>query len=98
MNSKQNLSSHILPTSAAMVGVCMTVISIVKLTQANQGITSWIDEILSVDALFFVISSILSYISLRNDNGLLEEWADKVFIFAITLMGVAVILLTFELV
>ena len=28
---KTNLSAHILPTSATMVGVCMTVISIVKL-------------------------------------------------------------------
>jgi len=31
------LSSHILPTAATMVGVCMTVISIVKLIQKNSG-------------------------------------------------------------
>jgi len=55
MNPKQNLSSHILPTSAAMLGVCMTVISIVKLTQLNHGIKSWIDEILAIDALFFLL-------------------------------------------
>ena len=98
MNPKQNLSSHILPTSAAMLGVCMTVISIVKLNQLNHGINSWIDEILAIDALFFLLSSILSYISLRNDNIAIEDWADKVFIFAISLMGLAVVVLTYELV
>jgi hypothetical protein len=35
---------------------------------------------------------------LRNDNIAIEDWADKVFIFAISLMGLAVIVLTYELV
>ncbi|WP_264080444.1 hypothetical protein [Polynucleobacter paneuropaeus] len=38
MRNPNNLSGHILPTSGAMLGVCMTVISIVKLTQTNRGI------------------------------------------------------------
>lgn len=99
MKNEQQLGSHILPTAGAMVGVCMTVISIVKLTQINKGVTSWIDEILSVDALLFLLSAIFSYLSLRDcENNALELVADKIFVFALALMGLTVIFLTFELV
>ena len=38
------LSSHILPTSATMVAVCMAVISVVKITAAGM-LGIWIDKI-----------------------------------------------------
>ena len=78
------LSRHILPTSGAMLGVCMTVISIVKLTQANQGIGYWVDDILAADAIIFLASAIISYLSIRSNSKKVyfEDIADKFFMAA----------------
>ncbi len=94
------LSGHILPTSGGMLGVCMTVISIVKLTQANQGIGYWVDDILAADATIFLSSAIFSYLSIRSNSKKVyfEDIADKFFMVALILMGVAVLLLTYNII
>ena len=99
MGNSNNLSGHILPTSGAMLGVCMTVISIIKLTQTNRGIAYWADDLLALDALIFLASSIFSYLSIRSNSKKIyfEDLADKVFMLALILMGAAVLLLTFEI-
>lgn len=83
-----------------MLGVCMTVISIIKLTQTNRGIAYWADDLLALDALIFLTSSIFSYLSIRSNSKKIqfEDIADKVFMLALILMGIAVVLLTFEIV
>ena len=100
MRNSSNLSGHILPTSGAMLGVCMTVISIVKLTQSNRGIAYWVDDLLALDALIFLASSIFSYLSIRSNSKKVyfEDIADKFFMLALLCMGAAVLLLTYEIV
>ena len=100
MRNPNNLIGHILPTSGAMLGVCMTVISIVKLTQANRGIAYWVDDLLALDALIFLASSIFSYLSIRSNSKKVyfEDIADKFFMLALICMGAAVLLLTYEIV
>lgn len=96
---KPPLSGHILPTAATMVGVCMTVLSIVKLTHLSRDLDSWIDELLALDSLVFLASAMLSYGAIRSAaRGLrLEELADKTFMAGLLLMGVVVCLLSFAL-
>jgi hypothetical protein len=65
MFERKDLSQHILPTSAQLVGVCMTVISLVKLLHIGQA-GSLLDKLLAIDALLFTISAALSYASMRG--------------------------------
>jgi hypothetical protein len=98
VKSSENLADHILPTSATMVGVCMTVISIVKLSK-RAGISNYIDEILAIDSAIFLLSVFLSYLSLRS-AGLtrrLEAFADNTFIIGLALMVISGFALSFEL-
>lgn len=103
-NTNHQLSTHILPTASTMVGVCMTVISIVKLTQVSRG-ESWMDELLALDSLVFLASALLSYFSLRAnrissnsaDGERFERWADTTFICGLILMGFAAIAITLEI-
>jgi len=99
MEKPRSLSGHILPTSGSMLGVCMTVISIVKLTQARRGVSSWVDDLLALDALIFLASSVFSYLSIRSNSKKIyfEDLADKVFMLALIVMGIAVVLLTYEI-
>lgn len=98
MSIDNTISKHILPTSAPMVGVCMTVISILKLS-ANSSNT-WADEILAVDSLLFIMSAIFSYVSIRNQLGenKYEDWADKIFIFGLVVMTFACFIVVFTVV
>ncbi len=98
MSIDNTISKHILPTSATMVGVCMTVISILKLS-ANSSNT-WADEILAVDSLLFIMSAIFSYVSIRNEleESKYEDWADKIFIFGLVVMTFACFIVVFTVV
>lgn len=95
----RNLSRHILPTSATMVGVCMTVISIIKLANLGRQFSVIIDKLLAADTVLFLFSSVFSYISIRAEKGSerLEKMADVVFLVGLSFMVVSSIILAFEL-
>lgn len=59
MNTDLTISKHILPTSTTMVGVCMTVISILKIS--TYGDKSWSDEILAIDSFYVKCSTFLYF-------------------------------------
>ena len=94
----RGLADHILPSSATMIGVCMTVISVSQLIP-KQNISKHVDELLAIDGLLFLVSAMLSYFSIRNPRhaDTLERRADLVFLIAITLMVVIGFIVSFEL-
>jgi hypothetical protein len=94
----RGLADHILPSSATMIGVCMTVISVSQLIP-KENISKHVDEMLAFDGLLFLASAMLSYFSIRNPHyaDTLERRADLVFLAAITLMVVIGFVVSFEL-
>lgn len=93
---------HIFTVSAAMVGVCLTVIGLFGVTANLRSIGSLGDDLLVVDAFAFLVSCLLSYIALRSrSNGrkyMLERIADTVFISAMCLMTIICALITYAIV
>ncbi len=65
------VARHILPVSATMVGVCMTVISVVQLIPKSR-VSSLVDATLALDNLLFLVSAGLSYYSIRTP----KNWTD----------------------
>ena len=93
-----DLSQHILPTSAQLVGVCLTVISLVKVLHLGQA-GSLLDKLLAIDALFFTISTALSYSSMRGEKSAnLERYADQFFMLGLLELGGCAVLLAFEII
>lgn len=91
----RRVTHHILPTSATMVGVCVTVMSILRI----QGMTPSehvLGFVLAVDCLVFLGSAVLSYLSLRKPGRAvaLERTADTAFIYGLGLMVVAMVVFT----
>ena len=99
MNLRQeNVAHHILPTSATMIGVCMTVISIVKLLHIGST-GAWIDKLLAIDSMTFLASAVFSYFSMRNGAfSRLEKYADHAFMIGLMGMTICALLLAFELI
>ncbi|MBT1517186.1 hypothetical protein KIP88_43375 [Bradyrhizobium sp. SRL28] len=59
-----SLSSHILPVSGTMIGVCTTLIGLVKLAASRHG-ASHVDEYAALVAVMFLASAMASYLSIR---------------------------------
>lgn len=81
-----------------MIGVCMTVISVIQLAP-KKAISSWADNLLAIDSLFFLTSMMLSYWSIRHKDKLVkaELYADRFFIFGMVMMVSVGFLIAFEL-
>jgi len=97
-----DLTIHIFSVSAALVGVCLTVIGIFLVSRRLSPVRSIGEELLAVDALIFLASCILSYISLKmrkkRRQHLLEKIAEEVFFLALIMMACISFLIVYELV
>src|SRR5437762_11399153 len=83
---EQDICIHIFTVSSAMVGVCLTVIGLIRVVITLGSADTLADDLLAGDALLFLISCLLSYWALRS-RGLrrmhrLEKFADAIFIIA----------------
>jgi hypothetical protein len=88
-----DISVHIFSASAALVGVCLTVIGLVRIVIITSKVETLVDDFLAMDAIFFLLSCLLSYWALRT-RGLsrkhrVERVADIVFLVGLFLMVVA---------
>ena len=73
-DDERSLSKHILPSSGTMIGVCATLIGLVKLAEAHIG-PSRVDEYTALASMLFLASAIASYISIRHPDQK-ERWED----------------------
>ena len=97
---EEDISIHIFSVSAAMVGVCLTVIGIFQIGKLQEvGLIS--DNILAINAMVFLCSCILSYIALRTRTQKrrhrIERFADLIFIGGLCLMAIVCFLVAYEL-
>lgn len=100
----RGLSAHILPTSATMVGVCMTVLSIGHLRQgAHSQLLGRVvvDKLLAIDALIFLASAVLSFMSMRSRRAgrpqRYEGWAESVFLLGLGVLALGAVVLAFAI-
>src|SRR6201990_2898967 len=95
----QELSRHILPTSATMIGICTTFIGLVKLAEARIG-PSHVDEYAALAALLFLASAMASYLSIRFSEKQLgvrcEKLADQFFLAGLFSITVIAMLFAYE--
>jgi hypothetical protein len=96
---RDDVSRHILPTAATMVGVCVMVVSIVRLVETTASHASIIDNIIASDAVLFLVSALLSYASLRTPGNTprLERYGDLVFLSALAVLVASSIMLAWEI-
>jgi hypothetical protein len=99
---EEDISIHIFTASATMVGVCLTVIGLFKLILQLKSISTWADDLLSIDAMLFLSACGLAYWALRTRSikrrHLTEKIADVIFLVALTLMTTICALITYTLV
>ncbi len=95
--SNTTVSGHILPCAATLLGVCATLIGLVKVVEGRIG-PSRVDEYAALAGLVFLCSAIASYVSIRHQDRpklsrRCEIVADQCFMAG--LVGITVIALLF---
>jgi hypothetical protein len=97
-----SLASHILPVSGTMIGVCTTLIGLVKLAEAKHG-PSHVDEYAAIAAGTFFVSALTSYLSIRwSDRTALsiriEQIADLIFFCGLVGVTLVATLFAYEVI
>ncbi len=95
---EEDLCIHIFTVSAAMVGVCLTVIGLIRIVITIREKDTIADDLLSADSLMFLISCTLSYWALRTRKvrrmHRVERFADCIFLIAMLLMAAVSVFIT----
>ena len=98
---EQDICIHIFTVSSAMVGVCLTVIGLIRVVITLGTADTLADDFLAGDALLFLISCLLSYWALRSRSvhrmHRLEKVADATFIIAMIGMVIICALITYNI-
>ncbi len=97
-NRPDNKSPHILNTSSNLLGLCFIVLTSLRLLNLQQ--KSIIDEVVSVCALVFTTSSILSFLSMKSKTAakraVYENVADYFFISGLCILFLVIVIITFD--
>ena len=98
---EQDICIHIFTVSSAMVGVCLTVIGLIRVVITLGRADTLADDLLAGDALLFLLSCLLSYWALRSRSirrmHRLEKVADGIFIIAMIGMVIVCALITYNI-
>src|SRR2546429_6976621 len=98
---EEDICIHIFTVSAAMVGVCLTVIGLVRVVITLGKIDTMTDDLLALDAFLFMLSCLVAYWAMRSRTVRrmhhLERFADAVFIAAMLLMTTICGLITYTI-
>ena len=98
---EEDISIHIFTVSSAMVGVCLTVIGLIRVVITFGKADTVADDLLAADAFLFLLSCLISYSALRTRSKRrmhrMEHIADGIFILAMILMVVICGFITFAI-
>lgn len=99
-NGPSGISEHILPSAATMIGVCTTLIGLVKIIEERIG-PSHVDEYAALTALLFLVGAAASYLSMRlsakSDLAMrLEGAADICFVLGLLCLSLISLLFAYE--
>lgn len=96
---KNDKSAHILNASSNLLGLCFLVLTSLKILKLTQ--KTYIDEIVTVALVFFMLSCILSFLSIKGDikvGTVLENVADYLFLGGLIVLFITALLIIFNII
>ena len=96
-----DLFTHIFSVSSAMVGVCLTVIGLLRVVITLRRQDTIADDLVAVNSILFLVACVASYWALRARASQrmlrLERFADAVFVTAMGLMVATCLFVTYAI-
>ena len=97
-DNRKNISRHILPTSSNLLGLCFVILGFIRISKFAA--ETFLDELVAVAVVFFLISSVLSYSSMRSKikSEFYEKTADLIFLIGLVFLTLISLVVVFEMV
>jgi hypothetical protein len=97
-NNKKNISKHILPTSANLLGLCFVILTFIKVLKLSN--ETVIDELVAIAIVLFFIASFCSYAAMRSRkwSELYEKIADTIFLIGLFLLSAGSVLVAYQVI
>ena len=99
MNTRNERTPHILNTSSNLLGICLIILTSLRLLKTSD--KSIIDEITILSSLLFMTSCILSFLSMNgkdDPHNRLERVADITFLGGLSLLFVTITLFSLNII
>ena len=98
MASNNDKSPHILNTSATLLGICFIVLTSLNVMRLSE--RTIMDELTTVAMLMFMLSSLLSFLSMRSTKRAekYERVADLGFLIGLIFLFIITMLLAFNII
>lgn len=99
MASENDKSPHILNASSNLLGLCFITLTSIKVL--NLKAATFLDEIATLAIIMFMVSSMLSFLSIRNKklpNEKLEKIADIFFVGGLLLLFISAMFISFNII
>ena len=97
----EDICVHIFSTSAAMLGVCMTVVGVLHVMVVMRNVDTIADDLLSIDAMIYLLACLSAYWALRNKRAArhrrLERTADALFLLGLVISAVSTGIITWAI-
>ncbi|MEZ2442957.1 cytochrome bd-type quinol oxidase subunit 2 [Chitinophaga sp. W3I9] len=97
--ANQSKSPHILNTSTNLLGFCLIVLTSIKVAHFNHA--TIIDDCTGIAAILLMASCLLSFLSLKSNEGRtserLEQVADYTFLVALICISITIVFVSFNL-
>jgi len=96
---EEDICIHIFSVSATLLGLCLTVVGVIHALVATSHIKTIADDLLCLDALFFLVACYLSYWAIRTRSKrrmfVVEKIADYVFMSGLMILMINCFVLTY---
>jgi hypothetical protein len=88
----RRIAEQVFVVSAAMVGVCLTLMGLVGIISSLDSIATLTDELLAAVAMVFLVACLSAYLSLRTASVSMERRWERVADIAFVIGMVAMVL------
>jgi len=95
-NQDNDRSPHVLNASSNLLGLCFVVLSSIKILNLSE--KTIIDDLTTAATILFMISCILSFLSIKKKGSRYESIADAVFLAGLLTLFVTTILFSFNII
>ena len=91
---QRDIYLHVSEVSVAMIGVCLTGVSILNVEQDINDVNTYVDDLLAIDAFVFLTAYLISYwvvrVMTKNDRNMqkIGKIANAIFLIGMIFMAI----------
>lgn len=97
----EKIFDKILSQSSTKIGMCLTLLGLIKVLEGVKNVTRFSDELLAINAFGFLLATIFSYLAMKEEDAERKQKkgrvGDIIFSLSLGLLALVCAIMVFEL-